>query len=175
VDDLPGLDRAGVLGPEERIELVGGDLLSMTPTGARHGAGVARATRTLIQTVGVRAVTWIQSSIRLDEHTAPQPDIVLLRPREDFYAARLPEAGDVLLVVEIADSSVAYDRSVKAALYAAAGLPEYWLLDLDGDCLLVHAAPAGAAWGVIERSMRGERVSPALLPDCAVRVDDLLA
>jgi Uma2 family endonuclease len=104
----------------------------------------------------------------------PQPDLMLLRPRPDFYASYHPGPDDVLLVIEIAESSLRYDRDVKAPLYAAWGVPEYWLADLKHNLLVRYSTPVGGAFTISDRLSRGDTVAPRLLPSCVVPVDAFL-
>jgi Uma2 family endonuclease len=173
-DELLHMAEAGVFGPEERVELIRGEILSMTPTGAPHAAAVAHTTRTLILTLGDDAVVWIQSTMRLSDDSAPQPDVTVLRPRRDLYSRALPDPQDVLLVVEVSDTSLAYDRKVKSGLYAEAGIPEYWLVDVAADCLLVWSDPERAIYRSHVRRARGQRISPVRLPGYAFVIEDLL-
>ena len=131
VDDYHRMAQAGILSEADRVELIDGEIVAMTPIGPRHNAAVNRATSVLVPVVGNRAIVQVQGSIRLDRFLEPEPDIVLLRPQPDFYASQLPGASDIYLIIEFADSSLGYDRDVKARIYAQAGVREYWLVDLD--------------------------------------------
>ena len=109
---------AGVLGEDDRVELIEGEILEMSPMGRRHAACVDRLTRLLVRGVGDAAIVRVQNPIVLSDHNEPQPDLALLRPRVDFYTAEHPGPEDALLVVEVSDSSVEYDRQIKVPLYA---------------------------------------------------------
>ena len=165
---------AGILQEDDRVELIRGEVLAMSPIGPEHNAAVARANRALVNAVGEKAIVWIQNSTQLDDFSAPQPDIVLLKPKEDFYASRLPGPGDMLLIVEVADSSLRYDCKIKTELYAEAGISEYWIADIQNDCVFVYSRPDGKAYKATRRINRGEQLTPELLPDCGIQVDDLL-
>jgi Uma2 family endonuclease len=175
VDDYHRMGEAGILAECDRVELIEGEILAMTPIGPPHGAAVDRATRAMVNAIGDRAIVRVQGSVRLNQYNEPQPDIVLLRPTEDFYASRLPGPADIRLIVEIAQSSLEYDRTVKARLYAETGVAEYWVADLEHECLFVHADPGEGAYRAVRQLRRGESLAPRLLPDCRVQVDDLLA
>lgn len=131
VRDYYRMAEAGILSPDARIELIEGELVDMAPIGSRHAAVVDRFARSLTLAVGERAIVRVQGPVRLNELSEPQPDIALLRPREDFYAAAHPGPADVLLLIEVADSSLEYDRGVKLPLYARHGIPECWLVNLE--------------------------------------------
>jgi Uma2 family endonuclease len=116
----------------------------------------------------------IQSSVRLNRYNEPEPDLVLLRPQADFYASRIPSAADVLLIIEVAESSLDYDREVKAELYAGAGVPEYWLADLNSRQLACYSEPVDGSYRTLRHRSPGESVAPVLLPTCPIAVGDLL-
>ena len=131
----------GVLAPDARVELLDGEIVDMPPIGPSHNATVDRLNRLLVTAVGERAIVRVQGSFELSGHSEPEPDLALFAPREDFYAAALPGPGDVLLVVEVADSTLARDRDVKLPLYARHGVREAWLVDIEGRRLSVHTDP----------------------------------
>jgi Uma2 family endonuclease len=135
---------------------------------------VSAATQALVLAGGTSVIVQPQGPVRLDRFNEPQPDLMLLRPRADFYASQHPGPDDVLLVVEIADSSLRYDRDVKAALYAAWGVPEFWLADLNANLLRRYSSPANGAYTVTDLLHRGESIAPRLLSSCAVPVDAFL-
>ncbi|GIX47745.1 MAG: hypothetical protein KatS3mg131_1956 [Candidatus Tectimicrobiota bacterium] len=127
------LAEAGILSEDERVELIEGEIVAMAPIGSRHAGAVKRLLDQFIPLQAARRVLLsVQDPIRLGEHSEPQPDVALLRPRPDFYAAEHPGPEEVLLVVEVAETSAEYDREVKVPLYARFGVPEVWLVDLAG-------------------------------------------
>lgn len=133
-----------------------------------------RLNRLFSARLGERAIVHVQNPIVLGAHWEPQPDVVLLRPREDFYTAAHPRAEDVLLVVEVAETSLEYERRVKLPAYARAGVPEVWLLNLPDDRLEILRDPAPDGYRDARRLDRGERVAPILLPDVGLAVDEVL-
>ena len=175
VDDYHRMAEAGILSEDDRVELIDGEIVAMTPIGPRHNASVDRATRALVRAVGDRAIVRVQGSVRLDRFREPQPDFVLLRPRDDYYASQLPGAPDILLIIEVAESSLAYDRDVKARIYADSGVPEYWLADLDGRTVWRYSDPREGAYRTRTQAGRGQSITPDLLPDCPIPVDVLVA
>lgn len=175
VDDYHRMAKAGILHRGDRVELIDGEIVAMTPIGPRHNAAVDRALRMLVAVAGDQAIVRVQGSIRLSRFHEPQPDIVLLRPRNDFYASQLPGAADTLLVIEIAESSLEYDRQVKGRIYAEAGIPEYWLVDLERRILLRFATPKDGVYQRTRETGATDSVAPELLPSCVLRVSDLLA
>jgi len=174
VDDYHRMAQAGILSEDDRVELIDGEVVAMTPIGPRHNAAVDRALRALVTAAGDKAIVRVQGSIRLHHFLEPQPDLALLRPQPDFYASQLPGPADILLLIEVAESSLAYDRDVKARLYADAGVPEYWLVDLDHDVLLRHREPRSGAYQQVDQHRAGGMLAPAALLGCAVPVDVFL-
>ncbi|NJN48119.1 MAG: Uma2 family endonuclease, partial [Candidatus Competibacteraceae bacterium] len=130
VEDFQRMAQTGILNDDDRIELIAGDLIDMAPIGSEHAGVIDWLTRTLILATAQQAIVRIQSSLVLDDRSQPQPDVLVLRPREDFYRRAHPRPDDVLLLIEVADTSVRFDREVKIPLYARQGVPEVWLVDL---------------------------------------------
>jgi Uma2 family endonuclease len=175
VEEYHRMAQVGILSREDRVELIDGEIVAMTPIGPRHNAAVNRANRALVTAAGDRAIVQVQGSVRLDRFREPDPDVVLLRPQPDFYASHLPAAADVLLIIEIAESSLAYDREVKARIYAESGILEYWLVDLDDRTVWCFTDAQGGAYQTSRSWTRGQRIAPAQLPECQIPVDALLA
>jgi Uma2 family endonuclease len=173
-DDCLRMSETGILSPTERVELIGGEILLMSPIGPRHAAAVDATTERMIELAARRAIVRGQTTVVLDRFAAPQPDIAVLRRRDDFYASKHPGAADILLIVEIADSSLEYDTSVKLGLYAILGIPEYWVADLQKNRLLVYSHPKGDSYQEMRELRRGEVVTALLLPECCIPVDLLL-
>ena len=175
VDDCYKMADVGILSPGERVELIRGEILVMSPIGPRHGTAVDRTTREFVKLAGDTAIVRTQGSVVLDRFAAPQPDLALLRPKEDEYVTRNPAGADILLIVEVADSSLEYDSTVKLGLYAILGIPEYWVADLKNDRLLVYSEPKGDSFLTEKTLHRGDTIAPILLlPDCPMPVDLLL-
>ena len=174
-DEYQRMGETGILCEDDRVELMDGEVVAMTPIGPRHCACVDRTTRAMVTQAGETAIVRVQGSVRLDLFHEPEPDLVLLRPRADFYSSAHPGPADILLIVEIAQSSIDYDRDVKAAVYAKMGIAEYWLADLNANVLSCHSAPGDGGYRRVEQLHRGQVVSPQLLPACAIAVDVLLA
>lgn len=140
---------AGILGEDDRVELVEGDVVAMTPIGSAHAACVKRLTLLLFRAAGELALVSVQDPVRLDEASEPKPDLALLHPKPDFYASGHPGPEDVLLLIEVADASLAYDQEVKLPLYARAGIREVWLVDLPGRRVLVHREPGAGGYAAV--------------------------
>lgn len=164
---------AGILAEDDRLELIAGEIIAMSPIGARHAARVNRLNRLLIMLTAGAAVVAVQNPVTLED-SEPQPDVALLRPRADDYAAGHPGPADVLLLVEVADTSAGYDREVKLPLYARAGVPVVWLLDLAAGLLEVHSEPSPVGYRQVRRAAAGERVALPGFPADTLDVGELL-
>ena len=173
-DEYQRMGQVGILSEDDRVELIDGEILAMSPIGLRHSSTVDRLNHLFAARVTGRAIVRIQGVTRLDRYSEPQPDVLLLKPRDDFYASAHPGPSDILLLVEVADSSLAYDRDVKANVYARRGVVEYWLFDVNDNVLIRHLSPQEGAYREIARLDSETRVAPALLPDCVFRVGDLI-
>ena len=165
---------AGILSPRDRVELIDGEIVQMAPIGSYHAACVDTLSNLFREMLGRRVIVRVQNPVRLGERSEPEPDIALLRPRSDAYRDAHPGPDDVMLIVEVSHSTVEYDRDVKTPLYAEAGIPELWLVNLDEDCIDGLSEPDGAGYGAVRRYARGERIAPALLPDAALDVSEIL-
>ena len=166
--------QAGILHEDDQVELLEGEIVEMAPIGSRHAACVARLTQVFSQRLTGRAIVWVQNPIRLSEHSEPQPDLTLLRPRPDFYATAHPEPEDVLLVVEVAQTSEDYDRDVKIPIYARYGISEVWLVDLAGESVEVNRMPGPEGYREVQRIGRGGHVSSQAFPDVVLAADEFL-
>lgn len=154
VHDYHRMAEVGVLAPDARVELIEGEIIDMAPIGQDHQSIVDQLTRMLVRAVGDDAIIRVQGSVRLGEWSEPQPDVVVLRPRPDFYRARFATGADSLLVVEVSDTTLPYDRDKKVPLYARHGVPEVWVVDVQHAALLVYGELHAGAYGrhiVLER------------------------
>ncbi|MBI2322519.1 MAG: Uma2 family endonuclease [Chloroflexi bacterium] len=174
VDEYYRMAAAGILHEDDRVELIEGEIVQMTAIGARHAAAVTRLNWAFISALGQRATVSPQNPLRLSQRSEPQPDVLLLKPRDDFYAAGHPGPADVLLLVEVMDSSAGYDRAVKLPLYARHGIPEVWLVDLEQERVEVYREPSAEGYRSSMTLRRGERQAPAAFPALALAVEDIL-
>ncbi|MCC7370203.1 MAG: Uma2 family endonuclease, partial [Chloroflexi bacterium] len=158
------LAETGILPPDARVELIDGEILEMSPIGRRHKVCVDRLTNFFAPALVGRAIVRIQSSIVLADGQEPEPDVALLRFRPDFYASMEETPADVLLVVEVADTSLEYDRRTKAPLYARFGIPELWIADLTRERLLVYREPTPQGYASTQVLAPGESISPLAFP-----------
>lgn len=174
VADYHGMAKAGIIRPEERVELIEGEIIQMSPIGHRHHVRVTRTNTLFVRAFGDRAIVSCQSSIELNRWTEPQPDLVVYKPRSDFYAAKKPTPDDVLLVMEISDTSLRYDRNIKIPLFAAAAIPEVWIQDVAEDIVYVYRDPRGRSYSTTFEVRRGNVISPLALPDIQFVLEELL-
>ena len=175
VDDYHTMVEAGVLTEDDRVELIDGEIVEMSPIGSRHVACVGGLDDILHERIPRgSAVINVQSPIRLGEYREPQPDLSVLLPRPDRYADELPVAEDVLLVIEVSDTTLRYDRGVKLPMYAQAGIPESWLVDLPGGRIERHSEPVGGEYRQVRVARRGERIGSTVLPSLTLDVDAVL-
>ena len=175
LDEYHRMGETGILGANDRVELIEGEIVEMTPIGSRHAAAVGRIHHFFSARLADRALVWVQNPLVLAAHASePEPDIMLLAPRPDFYASGHPEPADVRLLVEVADSSLAYDRRMKVPLYARAGIAEVWLVDLGTGRVDVHRRPDAGGYADVSSPGRGELFAPLAFPEIAVTLADLL-
>jgi Uma2 family endonuclease len=173
VDEYRRMAETGIFSEGERLELIRGEIVEMTPIGDRHALCVMMLGDHFAD-LRPQAIVSPQNPLALPgQQSVPQPDVILLRRRPDFRARR-PRPEDVLLLVEVSDSSLAYDRDIKIPLYAEAGIPESWLADLGADAIFAYRKPSPAGYQEVREYRRGEWISPAAFPDERFLVDDLL-
>ena len=173
VHDFHRMGEAGILPVEGRMELIQGEIIDMAPIGSRHAAIVNRANLLFVQAVAGRAIVSVQNPIILGEHSEPEPDLALIHLREDFYALALPRADEVLLIVEVADTTLRYDREIKIPLYARHGIPEVWLIDVEGRTLTVFDTPADGRYRDEHRVQPLSGLVPKALPGVEVDLSRL--
>jgi Uma2 family endonuclease len=174
VDDYYRMAEAGILNEDSRVELIEGEIIEMSPIGIRHASCVSRAIKFFMTMLGDRILLSPQNPVRLSKITEPQPDILLLKPRSDFYASKHPVAEDTFLVLEVSGTTLRYDRDRKIPLYAKSGVPEVWVEDLQANVILVYRNPAGNGYSISLTRRRGEQISLAAFPEIIFKVDDLL-
>ncbi|MDF0552469.1 Uma2 family endonuclease [Kamptonema sp. UHCC 0994] len=168
------MGEAGIFGNNERVELIEGEIIEMAAIGTRHASCVNRLARRFSLIPEDMATFAIQNPIQLTERNEPQPDVVLLQPRADYYATAHPRPSEILLLIEVSDSTIDFDRDVKVPNYARSGIQEVWLWNLEDNCLEVYRLPTVNGYGFMQRFERGEMVSPLAFPDFEVSVDWIL-
>jgi Uma2 family endonuclease len=168
------MGEVGILTEADRVELIEGEIVEMSPIGKRHAACVNRLTKLLVQAVGSSGIVSVQNPVRLDDYSEPQPDVAVLKPRADFYEQALPTPADVLLIIEVCDTTLEYDRQIKLPLYARAGIPEVWLVNLTDEQIETYARPLGAAYQLAERSQRGAEAQADTIAGLHLSAADVL-
>jgi Uma2 family endonuclease len=175
VDEYYRMADAGILTADDRVELIDGEIIEMSPTGNRHNACVNRANTFFSEAFGRSVIVSNQSPLRLSNYTEPVPDVIVLKTVADFYASRECKPEDVLFLVEVSDTTLRYDKNIKLPRYAAAGVAEVWIEDLQGDVLLVYRYPVKKAFKTSLVLHRGDSISPLAFPQVTFKIDDLLA
>jgi Uma2 family endonuclease len=179
VDDCYRMGEAGIFPPEARVELIDGDVIEMAPFASHHNGSVAALDEILRDRFGRRVTTISQGWLHIGgagrRQANPRPDLLVLNRRDDFSRIANPTPADVLLVIEVSDTILAYDRDVKAPLYARAGIGDYWIVDLTGARLLVHRAPRDGVYRSVESLATGATVAPVTFPERTIAVADILA
>jgi Uma2 family endonuclease len=175
VDEYHRMAEAGIFHPDERVELIEGEIVQMSPIGPRHAGCVINANRLFMTRLGDRVVVSPQNPVIIRPRSEPQPDLLLLRPRALSYSREHPTPADVLLAVEVADTTVRFDRIVKARLYARAGIAEFWLFLANDAVVDVHRQPTAGGYAHVSRHGFDQTVSPLAFPAVAFAVSDFFA
>ena len=174
VEDYYRMAEAGVLKPDVRVELLDGKIIDMPPIGPLHGGSVNRLIRLFSTLAEGRWLVSAQNPVRLHRHSEPQPDLMLLKPASDDYMSRHPRPDDVILLIEVADTSLAYDREEKLPAYGHAGVAEVWIVNLADQVIEVYREPHFAGYSKTKVLRAGEKASPLAFADVAVDVAELL-
>lgn len=164
---------AGILAAEDRVELINGEIIEMSPINPSHAGIVDRINKLFNRKIGASVIVRVQNPIHLDDHSEPQPDIALVKARDDFYTQSHPAPEDILLVVEVAESSAMRDRIIKMPAYANALIIELWIVDLKQGVIEVYADPVGGVYQYVRKVKRGEKLSPRALPKPVLKANDL--
>jgi Uma2 family endonuclease len=174
VADYHRMHEAGVLGEDDRVELIDGEIRVMAPIGVKHAAAVKRYNALLTAQVGKNAIVSVHNPVQLNDKSEPQPDLALLKYRDDFYGNVAPLASDVLLIIEVSDTTLVYDRLEKLPRYALAGIPEVWITDTDGEAIEKYTDPKGNQYATKQTFKRGQSISVQALPIITLTVDSIL-
>jgi len=174
VDDYEQMVERGILTEDDRVELIRGEIIDKMSIGDEHAAAVSRLNRLFSRALGDAAIVCIHDPIRLAD-SEPEPDVALAKPQDDFYASGKPRPADLLLVIEVADTSLEADREVKRPLYAENGIAEYWIVNLAEACIEVHRQPrADGTYQEVRTLRRGQMIDVGTLPGCTVAVDQVV-
>lgn len=171
--------RTGLLVEGDRVELINGEILEMAAIGSKHSSQVNRlnrifAKRLITQGIDEDVLISVQNPVELGPKSEPEPDVAVLKGSEDCYEMRHPQPSDVLLIIEVSDSTLEFDRDVKGPLYASSGIQEYWLINLQIGVIEVHRQPATNGYGQVEILQRGEAIASQAVPQLSFTVDELL-
>jgi len=173
-DEYHYMIEAGVLREDDRLELIQGEIFEMAAIGSYHASCVGRLTRLFSANFSEDVIVWVQNPVCIKQHSEPEPDVSLLKPRSDFYAGRHPEPKDVMLIVEVADTSLEDDRDMKIPLYAKAGIREVWIVNLKASCVEVYTNPLSGEYRNVRIFRKGSVLSPGIFPDTEINVDDII-
>jgi Uma2 family endonuclease len=174
VDEFRRMGEAGILSEQSRFELIRGEVVEMPIGDSAHGGRVKRIVRVFTSRLGESAIVSVQDALWIEQHSLPMPDVTLLKPRADFYTESHPRPEDVFLVVEVSRTTVWYDGEIKAPLYAAAGIQEYWQLDINKEVLIVRTDPANDEYRSEQTIQRAETVALKKLPVYKFTIDEFL-
>ena len=175
VQEFQHICDAGVFHPDSRFELIRGDIIEMPNPTKRHAGRVNKLNRVFTSKLGESVIVCIQNPMFANETSEPKPDVVICKPLPELFGPFEPDPGDVLLLVEISDTSVRYDTRIKAPLYAQGGIPEYWLLNIPGEVVEVRTHPEGGEYRRVEAYRRGQIITPQMLPGVTFTVEELLS
>ena len=172
VEEYHRMGKAGIFGPDERVELIDGEIIQMAPIGTRHLGCVINANRLFLTRLGDRAVVSPQNPVEILPRSEPQPDMVLLRAGPVSYSRKRPASEDVLLAVEVSDTTARYDRVVKGRLYARAGIAEFWICLVADGVIEMYRRPGADGYANVTQHGPGQFVSPLAFPDVSFAVSD---
>lgn len=165
---------SGVIAHGERVELIRGEIIKMSPIGRRHAACVDRCNYAFAAKLTGKVVIRIQNPLSLDNTSEPEPDVMLLKYQDDFYESGHPQPSDVLLLIEVADSNIDSDRELKIPLYSEDGIAEVWLVDINSACIEVYRYPTANGYQETFKFYRGQNLSILAFPDVSITVDEIL-
>lgn len=171
-DDYHRMTEAGILHEDDRVELIDGEIMQMSPIGGRHLWAVTRLDDTLRGSLGDKAIILVQNPIHIDDYGEPEPDIATIRQRD--YGNELPTPEDVLITIEVADTSLSYESNTKLPLYASAGIPEAFLVDLNGQTIERRSDPANGRYRSVRIAGLGESIESTVFPELILKVNDIL-
>ncbi|MBD2626639.1 Uma2 family endonuclease [Trichormus variabilis] len=164
---------SGILSENDRIELIRGEMIDMSPIGTKHAGCVLFLTNLLALLLGGRALINVQNPVELDETSEPQPDIALLKPRQDFYRTSHPQPEDIFLLIEVADTTIIYDREVKISLYAEANISEVWLVDVNQEIIEVYRNPLQGIYQDVQKLVKNQVLSILAFSDITINVSEI--
>jgi Uma2 family endonuclease len=173
VEQYYKMTEVGILGIEQRTELIEGEIIEMSPIGAKHAGTINRLNRVLSPRISDQAIISIQNSIRLNDSSEPQPDLAILHLRDDCYTESIPTPDDIFLLIEVSDSTLKYDREVKIPLYAKAGIPEVWIANIEEQVFEVYRSPSQDGYKQIQNYGKGEVIQIELFANVEIAIDEV--
>lgn len=173
VEQYHKMVESGILKEDERVELIRGEIIEMSPIGTKHAACVNRLVNLLVQLLGKRVIVAAQNPVALNNNSEPQPDVALLKHRDDFYATAHPQPQDIFLLIEVANSTVMYDREEKIPLYAEANITVVWLVDINAQIVEVYQQPIATGYQYMQKFTGGETLSIPGFPDVNITVNEI--
>lgn len=173
VEQYHKMSEVGILTESDRVELIKGEIVEMSPIGLKHAATVNRLNQLFYRKLGDRVLVSIQNPIQLTNNSEPQPDVALLKPRADFYETQTPEIKDIFALVEVADTTIIYDRDVKIPLYAENGISEVWLIDVNNQSLTIYCQPTPEGYQTIQTLNGNQNFSLLVFPEITINVSEI--
>lgn len=173
VSEYHGMAEAGILKPQDKVELIHGEILEMSPIGSKHAAIVVKLNKLFNHIISDDQLISIQNPICINDLNEPEPDISVLKAKADFYAESHPKGTDTLLVIEVSDSTLSYDKEIKLPLYATGGVPEYWIINLQKNEIEVHRSPEGDVYKRIQIAQQGDTIE-LMFNNQSIEVNQLL-
>ncbi|MCA2514180.1 Uma2 family endonuclease [Microcystis sp. M59BS1] len=174
VEEYEKMATQGIIKPDEKVELIRGEIIKMSPMGTRHAAGIDRLIQLFYQKLGQKIILRVQNPIRLNNNSQPEPDLSLLIPRSDFYVAAHPCPQDIDLIIEVSDCTIDYDHYNKSPRYAEANIQEVWIINLKEECLEVYRHPLNGSYQAMQKYYRGESVFIESFPDIKFTIAEIL-
>lgn len=174
VDDFYKMTELGMLKDYEKSEIIKGELIEKMPIGEKYSAVVEKLVETLSDKLGKSVSLRNQQPIKFSDYDEPQPDLAILQRRDDFYFHNKPVPKDVLVLIEVSDTTLKYDRDTKLSLYAEAEISEVWIINLPNNIVEVHQNPSNGIYQLAKIFKRGESIKSEILPDLSLEVDEIL-
>ena len=174
VEEYEKMATEGIIKSDEKVELIRGEIIKMSPMGTRHASIVDRLIQLFYQKLGQKIILRVQNPIRLNNNSQPEPDLSLLIPRSDFYVAAYPCPQDIYLIIEVSDSTLDYDRYTKIPLYAEANIKEVWIINLKEECVEVYRYPLNGSYQDMQKYYRGESIFIEFFPEIELTLTEIL-
>lgn len=175
VEEICKMVEVGILPEESGWELIDGEVIHRMTIGSKHAGTIIRLGKLFERKIGDKTLVSIQNPIHIDDYNEPEPDIAILKPREDFYAESHPLPDNILLLIEISDSTIKFDREVKKTLYAEAEIAEFWLVNLKDNTIECYSSPKNGNYRLAQILEKGETVKSGTIENLILNVEEILA